>query len=85
VLDASHPVRGSTAERVLRAAEAIGFHAAPLLKKRLRWDAPERTFAFLLQRDLVGLYICGGGKEGMIAGARDEPRSRGGSPSSATN
>jgi LacI family transcriptional regulator len=27
--------------------------------------------------DLVGLYICGGGKEGVIAGARDEPRSRG--------
>ena len=27
--------------------------------------------------DLAGLYICGGGKEGVIAGARDEPRSRG--------
>jgi LacI family transcriptional regulator len=51
VLNARHRVRGSTAERVLRAAEAIGFHAAPLLKKRLRSDAPERTFAFLLQRE----------------------------------
>jgi LacI family transcriptional regulator len=27
--------------------------------------------------DLMGLYICGGGKEGVIAGARDEPRSQG--------
>ena len=27
--------------------------------------------------DLVGLYICSGGKEGVIAGARDEPRSKG--------
>ena len=26
-------------------------------------------------RDLVGLYICGGGKEGVIAAAREEPRS----------
>ncbi len=35
---------------MLRAAESIGFHAAPLLKQRLRSDAAERTFAFLLQR-----------------------------------
>ena len=35
---------------MLGAAEAIGFHAAPLLKRRLRPDLPERTFAFLLQR-----------------------------------
>ena len=43
-------MREATAERVLRAAESIGFHAAPLLKQRLRSDAAERTFAFLLQR-----------------------------------
>ena len=46
VLNARHRVRGSTAERVLRAAEAIGFHAAALLKKRLRSDAPERSSPF---------------------------------------
>jgi LacI family transcriptional regulator len=50
VLNARHRVREPTAERVLKAAEAIGFHAAPLLKNRLRPDLPERTFAFLLQR-----------------------------------
>ena len=31
VLNARHSVRETTAERVLAAAEAIGFHAAPLL------------------------------------------------------
>jgi LacI family transcriptional regulator len=50
VLNARHRVREPTSERVLRAAEAIGFHAAPLLKSRLRPEAPDRTFAFLLQR-----------------------------------
>jgi LacI family transcriptional regulator len=44
-------VRESTAERVLSAAEAIGYHATPLLKSRLRPQAPERTFGFLLQRE----------------------------------
>src|SRR5271157_3366851 len=50
VLNARHRVREPTAERVIRAAEAIGYHAAALLKTRLRTDLPERTFAFLLQR-----------------------------------
>jgi LacI family transcriptional regulator len=44
-------VRESTAERVLSAAEAIGYHGTPLLKSRLRPQAPERTFGFLLQRE----------------------------------
>ena len=50
VLNARHRVREPTAARVLRAAETIGFHAAPLLRHRLRPDVPERRFAFLLQR-----------------------------------
>ena len=50
VLNGRHSVRGATAERVLAAAEAIGFYAASLLKSRLRADLPQRTFAFLLQR-----------------------------------
>ena len=50
VLNARHRVRESTAERVLGAAERIGFHAAPLLKRRLRPEAPTRTFGFLLQK-----------------------------------
>jgi LacI family transcriptional regulator len=50
VLNARHRVREPTAERVIRAADAIGYHAAALLKNRLRTELPERTFAFLLQR-----------------------------------
>ena len=50
VLNARHRVRESTAARVLGAAERIGFHAAPLLKHRLRAEAPARTFGFLLQK-----------------------------------
>jgi len=50
VLNARHKVREPTAERVLGAAEAIGFHAAPLLKRRLRAAAPVRAFGFLLQK-----------------------------------
>ena len=51
MLNARHRVREATAERVLGAAEAIGFHGTPLLKSRLRSNVPERTFAFLLQRE----------------------------------
>lgn len=51
VLNARHRVREPTAERVLGAAEAIGYHGTPLLKSRLRPNIPERTFAFLLQRE----------------------------------
>jgi LacI family transcriptional regulator len=50
VLNQRHPVREGTADRVLRAAEAIGYHATSLLKQRLRVDAPQRTMGFLLQK-----------------------------------
>ena len=50
VLNSRHRVREGTAERVLRAAEAIGFHATILLRQRLRADTPARTFGFLLQK-----------------------------------
>jgi len=50
VLNQRHPVREGTADRVLRAAESIGYHATSLLKQRLRADAPQRTFGFLLQK-----------------------------------
>ncbi len=49
VLNRRHPVRGPTAERVLAAAEAIGFHAAPLLKQRVG-ERPAWRFGFLLLR-----------------------------------
>ncbi|MGO9768879.1 MAG: LacI family DNA-binding transcriptional regulator [Roseiarcus sp.] len=50
VLNGRHRVREPTAERVLGAAEAIGFHGAPLIKRRVRLDAPTLTFGFLLQK-----------------------------------
>lgn len=49
VLNRRLPVRDDTAARVMEAAEAIGFHAAGLLKRRLA-EAPRRTFGFLLQK-----------------------------------
>jgi len=50
VINARHRVREPTAERVLGAAVAIGFHAAPLLKRRVRPETPVRVFGFLLQK-----------------------------------
>ncbi|HEY9346869.1 MAG TPA: LacI family DNA-binding transcriptional regulator, partial [Inquilinus sp.] len=50
VLNQRHPVREGTAGRVLRAAEAIGYHATTLLQQRLRGELPVRTFGFLLQK-----------------------------------
>lgn len=59
VLNQRHPVREGTADRVLRAAESIGFHATSLLKQRLRTNAPQRTLGFLLQkRDAFYLQLA---------------------------
>jgi len=49
VLNRRLPVREVTIERVLQAAEAIGFHATGLIKQRLRDGIPQRSFGFLLQ------------------------------------
>jgi LacI family transcriptional regulator len=49
VLNRRLPVRGDTAERVVAAAEAIGYHATSLLKRRLL-EIPNRRFGFLLQK-----------------------------------
>jgi LacI family transcriptional regulator len=49
VLNRRLPVRSDTAQRVVEAAEAIGFHATGLLKRRLT-EVPTRKFAFLLQK-----------------------------------
>lgn len=50
VLNRRDPVRAATAEKVLAAAEAIGFYATDLIRQRLGKDKPERTFGFLLQQ-----------------------------------
>lgn len=49
VLNRRHPVRPATAERIARAAETIGFHAAGLIGRHAR-DGRARSFGFLLQK-----------------------------------
>ena len=49
VLNKRHPVRSKTAERVLAAAEALGYHGTPLIRRRLGNDPPERRLGFILQ------------------------------------
>ena len=49
VLNRRLPVREDTAIRVVEAAEAIGYHATGLLKRRLV-ETPKRRFGFLLQK-----------------------------------
>ena len=57
VLNRRLPVRGDTAQRVVAAAEEIGFHAVGLLKYRLT-EIPKRKFVFLLQkRDAFYLHL----------------------------
>lgn len=49
VLNRRLPVKEATVLRVVSSAEAIGFHAAGLLKQRIS-EVPARTFGFLLQK-----------------------------------
>ncbi len=49
VLNRRLPVREDTAIRVVQAAEAIGYHATGLLRRRLT-EIPQRRFGFLLQK-----------------------------------
>jgi LacI family transcriptional regulator len=56
VLNQRHPVREDTMRRVLQAAEAIGFHATPLIRQRLSPEAPTRTLGFVLQKETHFFY-----------------------------
>ncbi|MFO1032925.1 MAG: LacI family DNA-binding transcriptional regulator [Hyphomicrobiales bacterium] len=49
VLNRRLPVTSDTAQRVVTAAEAIGYHATGLLKRRIS-EIPSRKFGFLLQK-----------------------------------
>jgi LacI family transcriptional regulator len=55
VLNRRLPVREDTAARVVEAAEAIGYHATGLLKRRLA-EVPIRRFGFLLQKRHDAFY-----------------------------
>jgi LacI family transcriptional regulator len=56
VLNGRQPVRRATAERVLAAAERIGFHATGAIRHRLGTDRPARTLGFLLQQRSTVFY-----------------------------
>jgi LacI family transcriptional regulator len=49
VINRRLPVSDDTAQRVVAAAEAIGYHATTLLKRRIH-EMPVRRFGFLLQK-----------------------------------
>jgi LacI family transcriptional regulator len=55
VLNRRLPVREDTALRVVGAAEAIGYHATGLLKRRMT-EVPRRTLGFLLQKRHDSFY-----------------------------
>lgn len=50
VVNGRLPVREDTTRRVLDAAQRLGFHAAGLIRSRLREQLPEVTVGLLLQR-----------------------------------
>lgn len=56
VLNGRDPVRLQTAERVLQAAERIGFHGVTAIRKRLENDKPVIKFGFLLKQSHRKLY-----------------------------
>jgi LacI family transcriptional regulator len=56
VLNQRLKVREVTIARVIDAAQAIGFHAAPLLAARIRDQAPAATFGFLLLQGEDAFY-----------------------------
>lgn len=50
VLNGRAPVREATAQRVLAAAEALGYHAQGLMRRRMAERAPAKTLGFILQK-----------------------------------
>lgn len=50
VINQRAPVRPETAQRVLRAAEAIGFRGAGLIKKRINENGKKHRLGFLVQK-----------------------------------
>lgn len=74
VLNARSPVRRPTAERVLEAAEAIGFYASGVIRQRIGSDRPAFRFGFLLQQSGRPWYASIG--ETLAQAARDTGRAR---------
>lgn len=51
VLNGRENVREDTARRVYDAARQIGYHAAPLIARRLQPDMPEMRFGFVMHKE----------------------------------
>lgn len=71
VINARLPVRPKTAIRVREAAEAVGFHAASLIRQRLDGDKPTMTLGFILQKHSVKFYGALGAA--LIDATRSDP------------
>lgn len=56
ILNGRSEVRSATADRVLAAAEEIGFYALPALRQRLQGDRPKARLGFLLQQSHRTFY-----------------------------
>src|SRR5918995_3194359 len=56
VLNGRDPVRRARAERVLKAAEEIGFYATGAIRQRLLTEQPQRTLGFILQKRSTPFY-----------------------------
>ena len=56
ILNGRDKVRSKTAERVLAAAEDLGFYALPALRQRLKLDRPIVRLGFLLQQSHRTFY-----------------------------
>ncbi len=56
-LNGRKKVREATAQKVYLAAEEIGYHAAPLILRRLSADLPQCKMGFLLQKENQLFYL----------------------------
>lgn len=56
VLNGRTSVRDDTAQRIREAAETLGFHAAGVIRERMRDVRPRRTLGFLLQLPAAVFY-----------------------------
>jgi LacI family transcriptional regulator len=56
VLNGRLPVREETARRVHEAANAIGYHAAGLIRQRMQQNLPQYRLGFILQRPKQAFY-----------------------------
>jgi LacI family transcriptional regulator len=74
VLNGRHRVREETARRVYEAANAIGYHAAGLIRQRIQQDLPHYRLGFVLQKPRQ-YYYQSFARE-LEAAARAAPRMR---------